>query len=234
MALIDLATAKTFLGLSTDAEDSLIALLCDQVDSHVKNELQRDIERVVYPGGAINGTGDSGYYDGDGSRFIRPKQYPILEGTVSAWLDYTGRFGKNPDGSFATATQLVEGTDFVLVTDGCLPGTTTKCSYSGLIERVNGVWPRLRRFTPGQISPNAGSLLGCIKLVYSAGFSTVPPDLQLACCEILAYVRRNRKKGGPIQSEGLGAYHYAMAGVSDAPELGSARRVLARYRRVAL
>jgi hypothetical protein len=232
MALIDVVTAKTFLGVTGTTEDDLIALLCTQADSAIKRWCKWDIEQTTYPAAGAAGRGDSGYYDGDGTRYLRLRETPVTSIT-SLNVDPSGRSGFNPDGAFASDTLWTAGSDYQLVLDGCLPGTTTKCSYSGLVERINGVWPARYRFQAGRISPTLAELVGCIKVAYVAGYPAVPDDVQTAACLYVAQLRRIRKKGQNMQSEGLGAYSYSLAAPSPGA-FGEIQALLAPYRRVVL
>ena len=50
---------------------------------------------------------------------------------------------------------------------------------------------------------------------YTAGFETVPADLQQTCIEIAADLYRERKQDKTITSESLGDYSYTQAGVAE-------------------
>ena len=50
---------------------------------------------------------------------------------------------------------------------------------------------------------------------YTAGFETVPADLEQACIEIAADLYRERKQDKTITSESLGDYNYTQAGVAE-------------------
>jgi hypothetical protein len=78
---------------------------------------------------------------------------------------------------------------------------------------------------------------GAIKVAYTAGYTAaqMPADITLAACELVAYLRSLREKGAPVQSEGLGAYNYALGDLqNDTSGLGIARRHLRRHRRVSV
>jgi hypothetical protein len=50
---------------------------------------------------------------------------------------------------------------------------------------------------------------------YTAGFETVPADLQQVCIEVAADLYRERKQDKTITSESLGDYSYTQAGVAE-------------------
>jgi hypothetical protein len=219
MAIINTATAKILLGITGTSEDVRLDALCKAVDRAIKVYLGRDIERGSYAPGSTgtpveNGVGDSGYYSGDNSRFLILRQRPIVTVT-SIYLDATGRFGDNPDGAFASDTLLVAGTDYVVHWDATLPGTSTRCSERGYVERINGVWPAAWRYTAGTINPTLGNHQGNIKVTYTAGYSTVPPDIQYAASTLVARIRRTAIYGtGHLEMERYEDYLYKLAPVA--------------------
>lgn len=240
MALVGLDYFKYFLGMaaSNTSQDSQLQIYLDQASRAFLSEIGRDIVQTNYPAAAEDGQGDSGYYSGNGTSKLRLRQYPVIVSGLTVYVDNSGRFGANPDGAFdATSTLLTYGTDYVLQLDGCLPGTSTKCSYSGILERVGTTWPRRVIYSPGQISLQPIDGLGNIKVIYTAGFPTVPNDIRMAVVTIAAYIRRNADKGGPVSSESLGGYSYSLAQgavTSTLPELGSVRQAVNRWREISI
>lgn len=239
MALVGLDYWKESLGISASntAQDARLQIYLDQSSRAFCQEVGRDIVQTTYPSAPEFGVGDSGYYSGNGTRYLRLRQYPAIATSIAVYVDNSGRFGANPDGAFAASTLLVYGTDYVLQFDGCLPGTSTLCSSRGILERVGGYWSNRSAYVPGQISGQSIDGMGNIKVAYTAGFPTVPHDVRLAICSIAAYVRRNADKGGAITSESLGGYSYSLASAAAGgafPELGSARATVVKYREVAI
>lgn len=227
-SLVTTNELRTSRGLPLDgADEARLQQQLDWASAEVRRYLSRDISQHTYPAAPTDGIGDFGMYDGPGRRLLRLRQYPV-SGTVRVWVDATGRFGDNPDGAFASATELVFGTDFAVKWDGCLPGTATKCSYCGLLERVGLVWPgRLAHqggLTTGYV-PGSGN----IKVTYTAGFATIPGDIQQAVCMLAGWIGRSTERGGAITSESLGGYSYSIASGTSA-EFGDIRRVLSRWR----
>lgn len=236
MALATIDYLKSFLGITSSStdEDASLQIYLDAACAAFKTEVGRDLESTTYPSASTDGPGDSGFYSGNGSRILVVRQRPLV--SISAlYLDASGRFGVNPDGSFATATQLVYGTDFVIPFDGCLPGTSTKCSYAGFIERVGTVWPGRVQYSPGTITMRPIPHIGNIKVAYTAGFTTVPPDIKVAVCQVAAFIRSGADKGGPLQSESLGGYSYSRASAAmGAPEMGTVRSVVRKYKQLSI
>lgn len=73
-----------------------------------------------------------------------------------------------------------------------------------------------------------------IKIVYQAGYTTVPDDLKLAALQFCQELFRDARNGKKIQSERLGDYSYSLMTNNSVESLLDARRVLASYRRVSL
>jgi hypothetical protein len=239
MAIVSFSEVKVFLGITSSTEDVRLQALCQAVDASIKRYLSRDIERGTYtPGGTSspveNGTGDSGYYSGDNSRFLILRQRPLVTVT-SIYSDTTGRFGDNPDGAFASDTLLVAGTDYVVRWDGLLPGSSTRCSYAGIVERINGVWPAAWRYSAGTINPSLGDHQGNIKITYTAGYTTVPPDIKYAASLLVARMRRTAIYGtGHLEMERYEDYMYKLAPVATAmlSQIGELNQLLSRHREI--
>lgn len=231
--LATLDQVKAQLGITSVAQDAALSLWLAGADAAIKGYTHRDLEQTTYPGCAVGGDGDSGYYDGNGSLFLILRQWPVTSVT-SVYVDATGRYGENPDGAFDSTTLLTYGTDYDLRLDGCLPGTTTKCSNSGILRRIGFPWPSswVKRY--GQILPRQIQGNGNCKISYVAGFLTIPADLIVAVGQIVAVMRTMAKKGVMLQSETQGAYSYALATqvLNTMPQLGTTRANLLRYRRV--
>ena len=231
MAIGTRANFKSFAGISASdtSEDSKIDIIITGVDAAIKRHLGIDVESTSYPGAAANGTGDDGYYSGNGHYELLLRQYPV-QTITSIYVDPTGYFGTSSD-PFASATLLTAGTDYALQTDGCLPGTSTKVSYKGSVVRIGNVWPGLLLHTPGQINPKRVQHKGNIKIAYTAGYTTVPGDIIMAFYQMCAWVRSHSNTGMAVQSEKYEEYAITLA-TGAINSVGSFQRTLARYKRV--
>lgn len=231
-----LEQVKAQLGITGVSQDAALDLWRTGADAAIKAYCHRDLEQTTYPGCATGGEGDSGYYDGNGSQLLLLRQTPAIVTSMAVYVDATGRYDENPDGSFAAATLLTYGTDYTLRLDGCLPGTSTKCSYSGIVRRVGTTWPSTLVRTVGKLLGTERQGQGNIRIAYTAGFATIPGDLVVAVAQIVAAMRAWAEKGNQLQSETLGSYTYALAAqvLNTMPALGSTRQLLAKYRRVDL
>ncbi len=233
MAFVSLDYLKQFMRVTNTTDDDNNQIYLDIAFGAVINYLGIDVAETTYPGAAEEGRGDAGYYSGNGRRRIVLRNWPVTA-VSSVHLDPTGRFDENPDGSFGAATLLVYGTDYVVPWDGCLPGTTTKCSRAGFIERVSGYWPGNVAHDWGQLTYQRVPAQGNIKVAYTAGWpaTAVPGAIRGAICSLAAWIRRMAPKGAFLNSESLGAYSYSLAQpmVGQWPELGSVRGLLAGFK----
>jgi hypothetical protein len=62
------------------------------------------------------------------------------------------------------------------------------------------------------IMPNVAK---SILIEYTAGYATVPDDIEQACIEVSSMLYRDRRRDGNLQSEGLGDYNYSRATVAE-------------------
>lgn len=220
MSLTTLEQVKYFLNVPQDvtANDMWLDSLREAAEANIKSYCKRDFESQAY----------TDYYSGNNTRYLVLRQRPVTTVT-SVYMDEKGRFGQNPDGSFASTTLLVEGTDYVLTLD------QTSTSSCGVLQKVGGVWPEIhRQYWHNKISGESAPAIGNIKVTYTAGYTTIPMDLQYACCWIVSFMRRNITIGGQLGKELIGDYSYELLSPrfmgNLPPELATARQVLARYR----
>jgi hypothetical protein len=228
MAIISTSTFKTLTGISGTSEDSKLDLLTNYADAAIKRYLGIDIESTSYPGAATNGKGDSGYYSGNGSRYMVLRHWPVTA-IASVYLDASGVWGEGTD-AFSSATLLTEGTDYSIRWEHYQGAAVA--SRTGILERINGVWPQSNWYRPGNIMLDPQTAQGNIKVAYTAGWATVPVDIVQAAALLVAHYRRTLPQGGMIQSESQGAYSYSMAALSPNGWPTDVVRLLAPYKEV--
>lgn len=232
MALVGIDYLKTYLGIAATntAGDGQLQIFLDFASADVVGYCGQDFVQRTYPGAGEDGKGDSGLYCGDSSRHLILRQGPIASITSLA-LDPTGEFDTHPDGSFASATLLTEGTDFVVHWDGCFPSSTTKCSRSRIVERIGTWWPGNAAYRPGSLTAQPIAARGNIKVAYVGGYPVVPTKIKNAICKLAAFNRKNFDLSGQVSSESLGGYSYSLQGpmAGQYPELGSIRELLSGF-----
>ena len=159
------------------------------------------------------------YYCGGGDQRIVLRETPVVAVTA-VYLDPTAAFGAAA-GAFAASTLLTAGVDYAVD------------ARSGLLHRLNAVWPCLRQQAPGLLAVELLPALGNVKVIYTAGFAGGPPaDLQQAATTLACDLYRWADKGGPLRSESLDYYSYTRATPDEqARILGSVVNSLQSYRK---
>ena len=220
MALTTAATIKTLLGMSDNSFDDVLAVLIPQADAIIKRYLQREIEQATY----------TEYYSGSGSQSLLLNQLPV-QSIVSVHEDRDGYFGEGDD-AFSSATTLLAGTDYVLRKDAA---TTVETSQSGILYRIGQTWPRPGDRSRGQLASSPGLSLGNIKVVYIAGWASIPADIQYAANRLVTSMLESRKRAGHLQSESIEDYSYTYSSSADEIWiLDSVKSSLAPYKRVVI
>lgn len=217
--LVSLSDAKAFLGITGTSQDKRLAGVLAGVEKAVRTYCHRDFtskERTEY-------------YNGNNRQRLALRERPVTTVT-SVQLDNTGYFGK-ASGSFGASSTLTEGTSWVLSYDSRDSGV----SDSGVLIKLPGV-----QSTFVTISEQREAIwplgVGNIKVVYTAGYTTIPADLQLAVKMLTSLTHASADQGGPLESETLGDYSYTRAagmisGNGKGPrDLVDVRRILAGYR----
>jgi len=220
MAFTTKENIKTLLGVSDTSLDAVLAVLIPQADEMIKGYLQLEIEQATY----------TEYYSGAGNQSLVLNQTPV-QSITSVNEDRDGYYGDGTD-AFPASSLLVEGTDYVLRKDDA---TATELSKSGILYRIGKAWPRPYSRLRGQLASAPGLGLGNIKVVYVAGWTTVPADIQFAANKLVTSMLQSRGLQGPLESESIEDYSYTIAGAEDqASMLDSVKSSLARYKRIVI
>jgi hypothetical protein len=134
-------------------------------------------------------------------------------------------YGGQLASGFGPQTQLIGGTQFMVQTDSQGAGSQTpfplgcRISKRGIIRNVggggtffSGIWGQGPYGGPGKLAGRQGPIWplcdGGIRIMYSAGFLTVPSDLSYAAAMLVAQMIRIQPTGTNLSSENLGAYSY--------------------------
>lgn len=226
MALTTVAVVKLACGITDSSEDDYLTQLVGQVDSTVKRWLDRDIESASYVE----------YLQGRWKRVLQLRHYPVTA-LASIYLDTDGYWGQGTD-AFAAADLLTSGTDYALIKDGTLPGApTVPVAMTGRVLRLGGSWPGTRSRDLDNLASEYTPGLGNIKASYTAGYTTVPTDLQLAATLIVQRIRLAGQAGQQMTSESIIDYSYSLGQAGKSSPDGdtvawSIGGTLRRYRRV--
>lgn len=128
------------------------------------------------------------YYSGTGTTDMSLRTTPVTTLTSVSYLSSVSA-GVASFTAFDGGTYYFDGDSGLLV----------RYSAFDAFDDANPVWPDGTRN---------------IKVVYTAGYSTIPDGLKLAGFRLIDYLRDMRGKSGGLQSESMGSYSYTLAAVS--------------------
>ena len=149
------------------------------------------------------------YLDGNGKDELFLAHRPLTSVT-GVWVDPDGYYGKGTD-AFPSANEWTEGSYFVPQSEEAAE------QNASMLVAINRVWPEGR---------------GNIKVTYTAGYETIPADLELAANTLIALIRKGAEEGGMLASERLDQYAYQLLTHDNSnltPEAGTVRSILSRY-----
>lgn len=192
MLFTDLRQVKSILEIpmANKREDKNLLFICTWASAWIEELLNR-------PGMSYKRRTE--YYDGTGTQQILLKSRPVYTTpSIEVYFDEGGNYGA-VSGSFDSGTTaLTYGSDFVVRVDQ-EDGT----SRSGILIRLNSVWPKRSYRQQGLLSPFFGPNPGCIKVVYSAGYTVdnMPEPLRMASVSLVAKIRNFFPLGMEIVNE---------------------------------
>lgn len=219
MALVTLEELKVALAIksSSTTDDDMLYQYITSAQALIQSYLK------IY--NLESHTVTSEYYRGTNTRYIRLRDRPVISVT-SVYMDGTGYFGQGSD-PFPAATLLTAGTHYALELDH-----PAGYSRSGLVRRIDGVWPAQVLRRRGELAPYTDLAAGNIKVTYVAGFATIPADLKQVVYMMVAQMRHGGFAGGPLSQEGLEGYSVSLADPGLLSE--SIKGLLAPYKGLAL
>lgn len=230
MSLTTLAKLKTHLSIpqSDNSEDAFLNQILLEIDTAVLRFCKRDFASAAA----------TEYYDGTGRETLILKRRPVTA-VAGVWVDQAGYYGHNASG-FPASSAWTIGQQFAP------PSLAESEQNGGLLLALPGGWPA-NFGGPWSGCSNFGWAAGTwpegrgnIKVTYTAGYTVIPDDLELAVHHLAAALRSTAEKGlaGPVGSETFGEYSYSLLRGSDAGASGAdvvmARGILAGYRDVSL
>lgn len=223
MAIITVPQLQKIPQLKNQEEDYL-EFIVTGVDQIIKTYCKRELESASY----------TEYYSGDDTPHLLLRQLPVTA-ISNLYLDLNGYFGDSPS-AFPATSELTEGTHFVLKRDR----GGVNCN-SGIVLRISGTNAGFTGFYPesfysGKLAARKMPVWplgnGNLKVVYTAGYATIPKDLVAAGAMIAAGLARDFPVGGRITTESLGAYSYTLdrSDATGKPDIGTVASILSRYR----
>lgn len=155
---LSLSLLKTQLGILNTAQDTYLNLILNSVEANIKTYLGFDplVTDILE------------YADSWGTPTVYLRRQPVVS-VEHVYENPNGNYGQGDD-PFPANTELVQGTDFVLVKDH----TDNWC-----IRRLNRVWPWLWYRQPTAVSSSLGRYPGCIKIEYTVDNT----DVMYICSE---------------------------------------------------
>ena len=171
MLFTDLRETKVLLEIDPEdtEEDILLGFLIEHASQWIEEILNR-------PG--MEKKSRTEYYFGTGNQKLLLRSRPVFTTpTIAVSLDEGGNFGAT-SGAFTSAdAALTYGTDFALVID-----QDNGTSRSGILYRINNLWPKPSVRQRGLLSPFLGTGFGTIRVTYTAGYDVdnLPAGLRLA------------------------------------------------------
>ncbi len=232
MALTDLATVQQIPGMA-GLSSAWLTTLIDAASEAIKKFCNLGLESATY----------TQYYDGKGLPSLILLQWPVTAVTA-VYVDPVGYGGQGTD-PFPASTLWTEGQQFILNSDASgsksTKGILTAIAGDGTSATPLNCWNFGDNYLP------YGNKLAAsrrpywpvgqknIKVVYVAGYSPVPADLNFAAASLVASMVRNQPLGGPLTSESLGSYSYTMAsraGSGNLADLTDYAQILRKYREV--
>ena len=210
MALTTVANVKEHCGIpaADTTEDNFLTPLVDQVLDALATRFNRAIESATF----------TEYYDGDGDevdRILQLDNRPVTAVT-SVHIDSKAYYGQGTD-PYPAASLITEGVDFAV------PRKDESEKNAGQLVKIRGIW-------------KAG--LGNIKVVYVAGYTTVPPQLELVANQLCALVRNSAEYGGLVEAGTVGKEAFKLLGKAAEGQGGQwaveAHGIIGHFRRIAI
>lgn len=189
--LTDLNTVKVLLEIdpANSGEDVKLNFLIELASDWIAEYLDR-------PGLFIARRTE--FYKGTGTQKLLLNSRPVYTSpTIEVFVDSQGYYGQ-PSGAFGSDSELTYGTDFGLQVDR--PDGTSR---SGILFRINNLWPRPVVRARGLLAPFIGEDFGSVKVVYTGGYTidNLPAMFLQAVVLIVARLRQLLPLGQFIQAE---------------------------------
>lgn len=180
MIMTDLRELKLVLEIAPEntVEDAKLSLFIMWATDIIESYLNR-------PGLTLQQRTE--YYGGTGTQKILLKNRPVLLDPVpQVWVDENGFYGSSSGAFQSSSSQLTFGTDFCL--DAPNAGEPSK---SGILIRINRLWPRPSARQQGLLSPFMTQSFGNVKVTYWGGYTvdTLPGDFRMATVALVTKMR---------------------------------------------
>lgn len=205
--ITDLGIIKNHLDITvTDSgEDNRLQQFLNQVEEIVFAQTLRGAD-------LYSNVSYTEFHSGVNRQRLYARMRPMTNVT-SLHVDAVGYYGKGDGDIFSANALWTEGVNYVPIREDESERNRSE------IQAINQVFPL------GQ---------GNIKLLYDAGYSALPADLEFSICQLVALVRNSSEKGQILNSETFGKYQWKGADEDseNKPVLAGVNATLSRYRNV--
>lgn len=200
--LLTLTQAKTFVGIKTTdttRDASLQEIIDEAIDAVLRHCLNGSLVQTQY-----TQILDLPSYPSIVLPFAPVAYAPLADAPIDLSLYVNIAANGNP--ALFTSAHL-----FTPYVDYCLDmgAVDPTVSESGIIRLLNGVFGVQRERPVYSLSTKVVPQRGAVKVIYTAGYSTVPPALRGALQLIVRKIYNMRKLGVPMVSESLNGYSYS-------------------------
>jgi len=185
MGLVTLDNVKTFLGITNNEQDDVLNMLIDQVSKLIETKTGRTFEQTTY-------TNEE--YDGTGTRELKLKHI----------ITFT-RLQKNNAVDNRDDWETIDEKDYWVDTEtGIITRVSPFSEYEDSLEEANALLSD-SIFFKGKNRYRA---------TYTAGYETIPDDIQYVCMSLISNINFSRKTTG-LKSESLGDHRVEFQSMLD-------------------
>lgn len=182
-SLVSLADYKVYAGYgAATTYDAVHTVMLGMASAMVRRHCGRDEDTGFATAARTE------FYSGTGGETIQLREYPVTTLTSVESKDDADAY-----------TTLVAATDYRFT------------ARTGLLYRKGTLHGRFADGTGWGPSPCWVEGNDNFRVIYTAGYSTIPADLVLAVCKLVDLMFAERKAGGAMQSESIGGYSYTRA-----------------------
>jgi hypothetical protein len=201
MSLTSLSAYRQWLAETTvnAARDSAWTVMLLEAEDAVKRYLRQNVESQSV----------TSILAGPPQTTLVLPQIPVQ---VSGFTLYRNDNANGDTTAFTAADLLTLYTDYTLDIADDDPAV----SRSGLVRSLTSTWGNARERGVYSLTPRLVPTPGNIKVVYTAGYATIPASIVTAVHIITSRLWNMRKRGYPLIGESLNGYSYSAQGTATA------------------
>lgn len=216
--LTDIRELKSVLEIDQNntAEDVKLGFMIEWASTLIEDFLDRKLGLTTR----------TEYHDGTDTPCLRLNCRPVFVEGLQVYVRNAAYYGSVPD-AFGPGDLQTYGDSYALDIDQ--PDGTSR---SGILVRINGVWPRITARQRGLLAPFRMPNFGSIKVVYDAGYTTdtMPAPVRMACNLLVMKMRNLMPLGMEMGSESYEERHISYAVRNKDYLLSLVKPILFQYR----